>query len=179
MRVVFGVTSCLFFSNGTIHHHFLKYELAYLKFVDKFLEDIYIYRRCYLGANTVPEGKEFYNLAKLIMLETGFDLRKWVTNNSTLQKDFNEKENLRFSKNHSFTENDDCTFLVSEIKFVANDLKLVFGIEWDIPNDEFFFHISSLIDLARSLETAKRNVLKISSSSYDPLGLISRDEILL
>ena len=47
------------------------------------------------------------------------------------------------------------------------------GVEWDTQNDEFVFHFSSLIDLARSLETTKRNVLKISASFYDPLGLIS------
>ena len=54
-----------------------------------------------------------------------------------------------------------------------NDLKRVFGVEWDTQNDKFVFHFSSLIDLARSLETTKRSVLKISSSFYDPLGLIS------
>ena len=106
------------------------------------------------------------------MLEAGFDLRKWVTNNSDFQKYFNQKENL-VPRNHSFEENDDYTFLESQIKFVRNDLKRVLGVEWDTQNDEFVFHFSSLIDLARSLETTKRNVLKISVSFYDPLGLIS------
>ena len=41
-----------------------------------------------------------------------------------------------------------------------------------MQNDNFFFHFSSLIDLARSLETSKRDVLKISASFYDPLGLL-------
>ena len=36
-----------------------------------------------------------------------------------------------------------------------------------------FFIFSSLIDLARSLKITKRNVLKISASFHDPLGLIS------
>ena len=106
------------------------------------------------------------------MLEAGFDLRKWVTNNSALQKYFNQKENL-LSKNHSLEEKDDYTFLESQIKFVRNDLKRVLGVEWDTQNDEFVFHFSSLIDLARSRETTKRNVLKISASFNDSLGLIS------
>ena len=49
------------------------------------------------------------------MLEAGFNLGKWVTNNSALQKYFNQKENL-LSKNHSLEEKDDYTFLESQIK---------------------------------------------------------------
>ena len=47
-------------------------------------------------ANTDTERKEFYDLAKWIMLEAGFELRKWATNNSALQKYFNQRENLKF-----------------------------------------------------------------------------------
>ena len=75
-----------------------------------------------------------YDLAKSIMLEAGCDLRKWVTNNSVLQKYFNQKENL-LSQNHSFEENEDCTFLESQIKFVGNDLKCVLEVEWDTQNN--------------------------------------------
>ena len=56
----------------------------------------------------------------------------WAHQIDNVRKDFNKKENLIFSKNHSFTENDSWTFLVSQIKFVANDVKLVMGIEWDM-----------------------------------------------
>ena len=91
--------------NGTIRHHFLKYEPACPKFVEKFLKDLYV-DDASSGANTVNERKEFYDLAKLIMLEAGFDFQKWVTNNSALQKYFNQKEDL-LSKNHSFEKNDD------------------------------------------------------------------------
>ena len=71
--------------------------MAYSKFVEKLLEDLYL-DDATSGANTVTERKEFYDLAKSIMLEAGFDLQKWVTNNSALQKYFNQKENL-LSKN--------------------------------------------------------------------------------
>ena len=37
--------------------------------------------------------------------------------------------------------------------------------------DEFVFRCSNLVDQAKSLETTKRNVLKISVSFYDPLGM--------
>ena len=35
------------------------------------------------------------------------------------------------------------------------------------------FRFSNLVDEAKSLETTKRNVLKISASFYDPLGMVS------
>ena len=89
-----------------------------------------------------------------------FDLQKWVTNNFSLPKYFDQMENL-LSKSHSFTENDDRTFLESKIKFISNDLKRVLWVEWDNQNNRFVFHYSSLIDLERSLERSKRNVLKL------------------
>ena len=127
LRVVFGITSSLFLLNGTILHQLLKYERAYPKFVKDFLQDLYV-DDATSRANTITEGKEFYELAELIMLEAGVDLQKWVTNNSASQKCFNQKENL-FSKNHSFEENGGCAFLESQIKFVKNDLKRVLGVE--------------------------------------------------
>ena len=35
------------------------------------------------------------------------------------------------------------------------------------------YHFSNLVDQAKSLETTKENVLKISASFYDSLGMIS------
>ena len=59
----------------------MKYEPEYPRFVDKSLKDLYV-DDVTSGANTVTEGKEFYDLAKSIMLKVGFDLQKWVTNES-------------------------------------------------------------------------------------------------
>ena len=52
LRVVFGITSSPFLLNGTIRHHYLKYELAYPKFVENFLEHLYA-DDATSGANTV------------------------------------------------------------------------------------------------------------------------------
>ena len=53
-----------------------------------------------------------------------------MTNNYGQQKCFNQEETL-LSKNHSFEEKYDYTFLESQIKFVRNDLKRVLVVEWD------------------------------------------------
>ena len=47
------------------------------------------------------------------------------------------------------------------------------GVEWDTQNDEFVFHFCTLVDLVIPLETNKRSVLKVSTTLYNPLGLIS------
>ena len=74
LRVVFGITSSPFLLNGTIRHHFLKYEPAYPKFVEKFLEDLPVDDATTL-TNTVTE-EDFNDLAKSIMLVAEIDLRK-------------------------------------------------------------------------------------------------------
>ena len=57
LRVVFGITSSPFLLNGTIRHQFLKYEPAYPKFVEKFLEDLYV-DDATSEPNIVTEGKK-------------------------------------------------------------------------------------------------------------------------
>ena len=57
LRVVFVITSSPFLLNDTIQHHFLKYEPAYPKFVEKFLEDLYV-DDATSGPNIVTEGKK-------------------------------------------------------------------------------------------------------------------------
>ena len=61
----------------------------------------------------------------------------------------------------------------SQLKFDENKCKHVLGVEWGTKNDEFPFRFSDLNGLARSLRTTKRNVLKVSASFHDPLGMIS------
>ena len=78
------------------------------------------------------------------MLEAGFDLQKWVTNSSTLQIYFDQKEDL-LSNYQSFEENDGCTFLESQIKFAEDDLQRILRVEWDTQNDELVCHFSSFI----------------------------------
>ena len=101
------------------------------------------------------------------MSEAGFDLRKWQTNDSKLQKFFDSQEN---SEIKVFNETD-ITF--SEEQFRPTKNRKVLGLEWDIQSDEMVFQFEPFICLAKSLTPTKRNVLKVCASIYDPLGLIS------
>ena len=91
LRAVFGVNSSPFLLNGTIRHHLDKYILSDREFVEKFIEDLYVDDTT-SGCDTVEEGKKFYTRAKEIMSKAGFELRKWVTNNSDLRNFISENE---------------------------------------------------------------------------------------
>ena len=56
------------------------------------LEDLYV-DDITKGKKTIKQEKEFYEKAKLILSEAGFDLRKWVTNDSKFQEIFDSQEN--------------------------------------------------------------------------------------
>ena len=66
LRLVFGLTSSLFFLNGTIRHHLSKYLSCNQQFVEKLVEDLYV-DDVTLGTKTIEEGKEFYEKVKIIL----------------------------------------------------------------------------------------------------------------
>ena len=171
LRVVFGLTSSPFLLNGSIRHHLLKYEKSHPVFFGRFLKDIYDVDDSSSGAETMNEGKKFYVTAKSILSAAGLNLRKWVTNDEDLQQFFDQNENAKSDIDSNL--GDDVTFLNSQFKFDENKSKSVLGVEWNTKTDEFVFRFSNLVDQAKSLGTTKRNVLKISASFYDPLGMIS------
>ena len=167
LRVVFGLTNSPFLLNGTIRHHLLKYEKFHPVFLERFLKDSYVDDST-SSAETVNEVKKFYVTAKSILSAAGLNLGKWVTNNEDLQQFFDQNENAKSDIDSN--QGDDVTFLNSQLKFDENKSKIVLGVEWNTKTDEFVFRFSNLVDQAKSLETTKRNVLKVSASFYDPLG---------
>ena len=53
-----------------------------------------------------------------------------------------------------------------------NTPKKVLGVTWNNKTDTLIYYFSDLIKEAKLLKPTKRNVLKILSSFYDPMGLI-------
>ena len=56
------------------------------------------------------------------------------------------------------------------VETVANTK--VLGIEWDIHRDVLICRFNKILRQAKQLPRTKRNVLRISASFYDPLGVI-------
>ena len=82
----------------------------------------------------------------------GFELRKWNTNCERLQ---------------DFINND------TKEAIDENCIKKILGLDWNITSDEFIFYFTDIFITASNLPVTKRNVLKLSSMFFDPLGLIS------
>lgn len=74
----------------------------------------------------------------------------------------------------SSLKEDDPNFIESQLKLKDSDYKRVLDIEWNTESNEFVSQYYSFVKLAQSLESTKSNILKVSASFYDPLGIISK-----
>ena len=124
LRVVFKATSSPFLLNGTIMRHLSKYLSCDQQFIEKLLEDLYT-DDVTSGTKTIEQGKEFYKNAKLILSEAGFDLRKWVTNDSKLQKYFYSQENSETK----ILNKTDIIFSEEQFGSTKSNYKKVLGLE--------------------------------------------------
>ena len=84
VRVAFGVASSPFLLNATIKHHMELYRDCDPHFVKKFMSSIYV-DDVSLGSSNVDDVFELYLKSKMRLIETGFKLRKFVTNSSELR----------------------------------------------------------------------------------------------
>ena len=169
-RVVFGITSSPFLLSGTIRHHLEQYLESDKELIEKFLKDTYV-DDTIPGCQTVEEGKKFYDRIKEIMCAAGFDLRKWVTNNSALAAYFDSKEGV--SDSVSNRKGDDVTYFESLLPPNDTCNKRVLGLEWDTSMHEFVYRFHAIFERCSTMKLTKRNILSVSASIYDPLGLIS------
>ncbi len=91
-RVVFGVNSSPFLLNAVLQYHIQTYKEQDPEFVSKLCEGFYV-DDLVTGADSRGEGFKLYEKAKERMLEGGFRLRKWKTNDKVLEEKINLIEN--------------------------------------------------------------------------------------
>ena len=82
--------------DATVKHHMSTYESEDPKFVQKFLNSLYV-DDMLGGYENVPNAFKFYCLAKERMKEGGFNLRKWLTCNEELAGLIAEREQQSFT----------------------------------------------------------------------------------
>ena len=90
-RVVFGVSASPFLLNATLDHHIRKYEAEDPEFVARFLRAIYVDDVTY-GGSDIEDVFQLYLKTKKRLLEGGFNIRKFVSNDFQLQARIEEEE---------------------------------------------------------------------------------------
>ena len=115
-----------------------------------FLKNLYVDDSINVG-DSQTEVLNFSGNASKIMLEAGFELRKWQTN----------------SKVFSDYINSDNSMLSDELNVK------VLGLSWLLENDKFALDVSSYLKNAENVPYTKRNTLKFIASIFDSAGLIS------
>ena len=115
-----------------------------------FLKNLYVDDSINVG-DSQTEVLNFSGNASKIMLEAGFELRKWQTN----------------SKVFSDYINSDNSMLSDELNVK------VLGLSWLLENDKFALDVSSYPKNAENVPYTKRNTLKFIASIFDSAGLIS------
>ena len=107
--------------------------------------------------NSYEKFFELYKKSVACMKDAGFGLRKFHTNDPNLQTKINK---------------------IEKFQPLEDSLK-VLRIDWHKRNDSFIIDLNKIYEAGIELPTTKRNVLKIISSIYDPIGIISPVVVLL
>ena len=176
LRALFGGKSMPFLLQGTIRYHcndLINRGMSDPEFVNEFLQGLYV-DDSNDGADSTSDGFHWYKNAKSLMQSGGFSLRKWCTNDIELQGMIDEEERCVESTSKSVNFEDESCFADFQLGVKKEaKMKMVLGINWDLTRDEFVFDFKSIVAAGESLKFTKRNILKVSSSFFDPLGLIS------
>ena len=90
-RVMFGVSSSPFLLNATIRHHLKRHSSEFPEAVQKISQSIYVDDIAY-GADTEDLAYKLHLESKSLLKKGGFNLRKFVTNSSTLQEKIDRNE---------------------------------------------------------------------------------------
>lgn len=112
LHMFFGVSSSLFLLNSTIEHHLEQYNKTCPQFVQSFLRSVYVDDVSFgTDDDDNAYAYELYMKFKHILREGGFNLRKFVTNSTTLQQRIDETEAGFYSDcNKTRVEEEDKTY---------------------------------------------------------------------
>ena len=91
--------------------------------------------------NSIEQSFNFYKISKHCLLDANFQLRKWATNDKTLQKLTDDIE----CNTKKCISSDDVSY-TKETFGISNEYRKVLGINWDLANDKFIFEFNNVID---------------------------------
>lgn len=199
-RVVFGVLPSPFLLNATVKHHTERYKEEDPDFVETFLRSIYV-DDLSTGGDTDEVAYQLYVKSRLRLAESGFNLRKFVTNSADLrnhieenetrlhgvypapttrEEDASDKANLKPT-----TVSDPTSKLVLEDEQSYTEMSLgdtqpddkpaqkVLGVQWDFVADQLKFDLSKVAKQASESIPTKRNIALSAANFYDTIAFLS------
>ena len=158
-RVVFGISSSPFLLNATIKHHMNGYKELDEQFVEKFERSIYVDDVTF-GACNEDEAFQLYKKAKCCLAKGAFNLRKFHTNCSELQRLIDVQE----CQGADMPPSDQKKTTADDESYVRNTLgdyrvnssaEKVFGVLWDCTSDQLSFDIHHIYEAAKGAEPIK------------------------
>ena len=181
-RVVFGVSPSPFLLNATIQHHIEKYQISHPEVVKILMQSIYV-DDVILGADTEEDAYALYACSKEILSNGSFNLRKFVTNSSSLQKSIDAQETTSTSTKTNKTVDNPVGVEESEDTYIESTLPVnhhshpdeqkVLGVCWNVLRDQLVFSLDGILETATRLDPTKRHVVSLIGQIYDPLGFLS------
>ena len=158
--MVLGVASSPFLLNATLRYHLEKYRSADSETVDRLERALYVDDVTY-GADSVEEAFVLYTKSKLWLKEGGFNLRKFVTNSSMLQRkiDLQESWSVNCTETVSSHQSASEEMSIAKVALGGDESHLkglkVLGIQWNPAEDMFILDLSHLCKLSMELEPTK------------------------
>ena len=175
-RVVFGLNCSPFLLGGTLRHHITNCKFHDPKFAKELLESIYV-DDLINGRENQQTTLKVYELSKACLEKGGFNLRKWRTSDPELQSLIDEIEaKQQTPKAETKFESDETSYaktVVGGTKNLEPSEQKVLGLKWNYESDEHLLTFDKLIKLSKTMTPTKRNLLKLSASLFDPLGIVS------
>ena len=175
-RVVFGVSSSPFLLNATIRHHLKKHVSTMPDTVARVSRSIYVDDVVY-GADSEDQAYQLYLETKSLLQSGGFNLRKFVTNSTPLQRKIDQQEaQLHANLQPSDADQDQDSYTKSTLgtsSRVDDGEHRILGIRWDYTTDCLLFDMKDLALHASKLDPTKRGIVGVASRVYDPVGFVS------
>lgn len=175
-RVVFGVSASPFLLNATIKHHIEQYSVHDPDLTSLFMRSIYV-DDISAGADDDDSAFEFYTKSKKILAKGGFNLRKFVTNSTSLSHRVEQieqnNEGLIHTEPNIVEEDKSYTKDVLGSKQHTDGEQKILGVKWNFVQDTLIFDLNELANAMRSLKATKRQIVGVTARLYDPLGYMS------
>ena len=152
--VVFGVHSSPFLLNAVLQHHVKTYQEQDPDFASKRLHSFYV-DDLVSGCENTEKALDLYEKAKERMLEGGFKLRKWKTNDEELSKEIQKRESEEKEGKSSQEDISYAKETLGSTKDLVGKTK-VLGIAWDSQKDELEFNLSKMVSESNKERPTKR-----------------------